>query len=190
MFINYITLMLVNMVAGLFLLAFFVYEGLDSPLQKRWIPGFGMTGAIALATGLHMIWTWPLSGSFNVAYGEMSVLFGIIFVGASLALALNLDLLSVAIYAFFAGIAAVLVGVRILDLGLTRRPLLSSVGFILTGLGGIFAAPALYLKTNQTLRLVGAIVLVIAALIWAVTGYMALWGHLASFSDWQPSTMQ
>jgi len=32
-----------------------------------------------------------------------------------------------------------------LNLGLTRQPLLSGIGFILTGLGGIFA-PTLYLK--------------------------------------------
>jgi putative membrane protein len=189
MFINYITLMLINMVAGLCLLAYFVYQGLGDINQKRWIPGFGMTGAIALTTGLHMIWHWPLPGSFNIAYGEMSVLFGILFMGASLALALNLDLLTVAIYAFFAGLAAVLVGVRIINLGLTRQPLLSGIGFILTGLGGIFAAPTLYLQTNRILRLVGVVVLIAAALIWALTGYMAYWGHLADYSKWVPSTM-
>lgn len=97
MFINYITLMLINMVAGLFILASFVYQDLAEIYPKRWIPGFGMTGAIALATGLHMIWTWPVPGSFNIAYGEMSVLFGTLFLGASLALAFGWDLITVAI---------------------------------------------------------------------------------------------
>lgn len=190
MFINYITLMLINMVAGLFLLAYFVYQGLGDTNQKRWIPGFGMTGAIALTTGLHMIFTWPVPGSFNIAYGEMSVLFGILFIGASLALAQDWDLLTVAIYGFFAGLAAVVIGVRIINLGLTRQPLLSGIGFILTGLSGICAAPALYLRTNRTLRLVGAAVLIAAALIWALTGYMAYWGHLADYSKWVPSPMK
>jgi putative membrane protein len=40
MFIDYITLMLINLVAGLILLATYVYFGLDEPNQKRWIPGF------------------------------------------------------------------------------------------------------------------------------------------------------
>lgn len=61
MFINYITLMLINLVVGLFLLAGYVYLGLSEAHQKRWIPGFGMVGAIALTTGLHMIFTWPRS---------------------------------------------------------------------------------------------------------------------------------
>jgi len=189
-FINYITLMLINMVAGLFLLAYYVYEGFDSKTQKQWIPGFGMTGAIALVTGLHMIFTWPVVGSFNIAYGELSVLFGIVFLGASISLAQGWDLLTVAIYAFFAGIAAILVGLRIINLGLTRQPLLSGVGFILTGLGGVCAAPALYLRTNRSLRLVGVVVLVAAALIWLLTGLLAYWGHLADYSKWAPSPMR
>jgi putative membrane protein len=189
MFINYITLMLVNMVAGLSLLAFYVYQGLGETNQKRWVPGFGMVGAIALATGLHTIWTWPLIGSFNIAYGEMSVLFGILFVGASIAIAQGWDLLTVAIYGFFAGVAAVVVGARILNLGLTRQPVLSAIGFILTGLGGILAAPTLYLQANRQWRLIGAIVLVVAALIWAFTGYMTYWGHIDTYQKWVPLTM-
>lgn len=190
MFINYITLMLINMVAALFLLAGYVYWGLDSRNQKQWIPGFGIAGAIALITGLHMIFSWPVPGSFNIVFGEMSVLLGILFVGASVALAVGWELLTIAIYAFFAGAAAILIGLRIINLGLTRTPFLSGIGFILSGLGGVFAAPTLYLQTNRTLRLIGAIVLVAAALIWAYTGYLAYWNHLADYSNWKPFPMR
>ncbi|MEC4814161.1 MAG: DUF981 domain-containing protein [Scytonema sp. PMC 1069.18] len=186
MFINYITLMLINLVAGLFLLAGFVYYGLGRDNQKRWVPGFGITGAIALVTGLHMIFTWPVIGSYNIAYGETTVLFGILFIGTAIALAQGWDLLTLAIYGFFAGLVAIVIGVRIINLSLTRSPLLSGIGFILTGLGGVFAAPTLYLNTNRTLRLVGAIVLVAAALVFAFTGYLAYWGHIADYSNWKP----
>lgn len=190
MFIDYITLMLINMVAGLFLLAYYVYQGLDGTDQKRWIPGFGITGGVALATGLHMIWTWPIGGSFNIAFGETTVLFGILFVGSAIALAQGWDLLTVAIYAFFAGLVAIVVGLRVINLGLTKQPLLAGIGFILTGLGGVFAAPTLYLKTNRTWRLIGAAVLILAALIWALIGYMAYWGHLDTFQKWVPTPMR
>lgn len=188
--INYITLMLINMVAGLVILAGFVYSGLDGTNPKRWIPGFGITGAIALTTGLHMIWQWPISGSYNIAYGETTVLFGALFVGTCLALAFGWDLLTITIYGFFAGVTAILIGVRIIDLELTRRPFISGLGFILTGLGGVFAAPALYWHTNRPFRLLGVGVLGLAALIWAFTGYMAYWGHLESFQQWTPPTMR
>ncbi len=190
MFIDYITLMLINMVAGLFMLAYYLYKGLDSPNQKQWIPGFGVTGAIALTTGLHMIFTWPVSGSFNIAFGESSVLLGILFVGTAIALAQGWELLTLAIYGFFAGVVAVVIGLRIINLGLTKQPFLSGIGFILTGLAGICAAPTLYLKTNRTWRLLGAIVLVAAALIWALTGYMSYWNHLESFNKWVPMPMR
>lgn len=191
MFVDYITLMLINMVAGLVLLADFVYRGLEGANPKRWIPGFGLVGAIALATGLHMIWTWPVPGSFNISFGETSVLFGALYVAASVALAMNWDLLTLTIYAFFAGLTAILVGVRIINLEQTRQPLVAGLGFILTGLGGVLAAPTLvYLKTNKGWRTLGAAVLLLAALIWAIIGYMAYWGHMASFSEWQPPVMR
>ncbi|MEH2357075.1 DUF981 family protein [Nostoc sp.] len=190
MFIDYITLMLINMVAGLFLLADYVYRGIDNSNQRPWIPGFGITGAIALTTGLHMSFTWPVMGSFNIAFGETSVLFGILFIAAAIALAQNWDLLTIAIYGFFAGAVAIVVGIRIINLNLTKQPLLSGIGFILTGLGGIFAAPTLYWKTNRTWRLIGVAVLIVAALIWALTGYLAYWNHLEGFQKWVPAPMR
>jgi uncharacterized membrane protein len=60
MFIDYVSLMLINMVAGLVLLAADVARGLDRPDRQQWIPGCEMTGSIALATGLPMVLTWPV----------------------------------------------------------------------------------------------------------------------------------
>ncbi|WP_339383837.1 DUF981 family protein [Fortiea sp. LEGE XX443] len=148
-------------------------RGLVSSNQKQWIPGFGVTGGIALTTGLHMMFTWPVRGSFNIAFGETTVLFGVLFIAAAIALAFGWDLWTVAIYAFFAGLVAIVVGIRIMNLNMIRTPVLSGIGFILTGLGGICAVPALYWKTSRTWRLTGAVVLIVAALIWAFIGYLA-----------------
>jgi putative membrane protein len=144
MFIDYITLMLINMVAGLVLLAYYLYAGLDAPEQKRWVPGFGLVGGIALTTGLHMTLTWPVPGSFNIAFGETTVLFGGLFTGTAFALSLGWELMTLGIYAFFAGLAAVVIGLRLIHLGLTKQPLFAGIGFILTGLSGILAAPTLF----------------------------------------------
>ena len=191
MFIDYITLMLINMVAGLVLLADFVYRGLDGANLKRWVPGFGLVGAIALATGLHMIWTWPVPGSFNISFGDTTVLFGGLYVAAAIAIAQGWDLLTLTLYAFFAGLTAILVGARIINLGQTRLPLLAGLGFILTGAGGVLAAPTLvYLRHNKGWRTLGAVVLLVAALIWAIIGYLGYWSHLEGFSDWQPPVMR
>ena len=133
---------------------------------------------------------WPLPGSYNIAFGESTVLFGVVFLGAALALSKGWDLLPVAIYAFFAGVEALLVGLRIIDLGLTKNPLVSGIGFILAGLGGIASAPGLsFLKKNETFRYIAAAVLILISIFWAYTFYNALWGHLESFTSWVPLTM-
>ncbi|MEM1279413.1 MAG: DUF981 domain-containing protein [Cyanobacteria bacterium P01_H01_bin.152] len=190
MFINYITLMLTNLVAGLVLLAAYVYWGLDDDRPTRWIPGFGVVGAIALVTGLHMTFTWPVIGSYNIAYGEASVLYGILFAGAAVALAQRWELITLAIYGFFAGVYSLVLGVRIINLGLTLLPFVSGLGFILAGLGGVCASPMLHFSKSKPFRLIGAILLVLAALIFAWINLFALWGHMADYGEWQPLPMR
>lgn len=191
MFIDYLTLMLVNMAAGLVLLADFVYRGLDGGNPKRWMPGFALVGAIALVTGLHMIFTWPIPGSFNISFGETTVLFGGLFMATAVAIAMGWDLLSLAVYAGFAGLVAITVGLRIITLGQTQLPVVAGLGFVLTGLGGLLAAPTLMaFRYNRYWRRTGSLVLLIAALIWLVIGLGAYWDHLSTFQDWQPAPLR
>jgi putative membrane protein len=190
MFIDYLTLLMINLTAGTALLAYFILRGVSGENSKPFAAGFGVVGLIAFLGGGHMALHWPLPGSHNIAFGESSLLFGAVFLGAALALAKGWDLMPVAIFAFFAGVQAVLVGVRIIDLGLTKHPIASGIGFILAGMGGVAAAPGLnLLKKNQTFRYLAAGVLIVVTAFWAYTFYNALWGHLESFATWMPLTM-
>jgi len=189
--IDYLTLLLVNMAAGFLLLGAYLYRGLDDADQRRWAPAFIITGLVAFLFGLHLTVTWPLTGVYNIVFGEMSVFFGALFLGAGLALALNWSLCIVALYALLPGLAAIVVGARIIDLSLTSAPIISGLGFILSGLAGLFAAPALALGQRFRLaRWVVALALAAAALIWLYTGLNAYWAHLARFSDWTPLPMR
>jgi putative membrane protein len=191
MFIDYVSLLLVNMVAGYVLLALYVYRGLDDPLNRRWFPGFLMVGLVAFIFGGVMTITWPLPGPFSALYGEFSVLYGVIFLGAAAALAFQWSLLPVTIFAFFAGLGAVETGVRIINAHLTNEPIMSGVGFILSGLGGVFAAPTLrFFRENRPFRLIGVVVLLGAAAIWAITTGMEYWLHPAFFAKWTPLVMR
>lgn len=190
MFIDYLSLVMINMVAGTVLLAYYLWKGIDETDQRAYAAGFGGVGLVALITGLMISFTWPLPGSYNVGFGETTTLFGVVFLGTALALSQGWSLIPIAIYAFFAGVDAVIVGIRILSLGLTQEPLLSAVGFVLAGLGGIFAAPFfMFFRNNRVFRMLAVLVLLATAVIWAVTFYGALWGHLASFAKWLPPTM-
>jgi len=178
--------MLINMAAGLVVLAWYVFSGIKDSNQSRWAPAFAIPGLVAVLCGLRMAWVWPLPGVYNTAYGDTSVLLGMLFLGAAWSLATNRDLAPLGIYAFFAGLAAVLVGVRIINLHLTLQPVLSGVGFILTGSAGVFAGVALHRRKSRLVRSVGSLVLLASAAIWALSGYMGYWAHLEMFGKWVP----
>jgi len=190
MFIDYLTLIMINMVAGTVILAHYIWKGIDELDQRPYAAAFGAVGLIGVVTGLQLSFTWPLPGSFNVGYGDATTLFGVVFLATAVALSQGWDLLPVTFYAFFAGIDAIIVGIRILSLGLGQEPLVAAVGFVLSGLGGVFSAPFfMFFKNNKLVRYAAIVVLLVAAGIWAVTFYSSLWGHMASFSKWLPATM-
>jgi putative membrane protein len=191
MFIDFLSLLLVNMGAGLVVLAWYVFDGLDDQEQGRWAPAFGMVGLIAVVFGGYIVTHWPLPGPYNSIFGEMSVLFGIIFLGAAWALARGWNLVPVACYAFFAGAMAIISGARIAFSGLTAQPALSTAGFVLTGLGGIFACPTLlFFRHSRAFRTVAALVLVAAAATWLLTAGMEYWLHPPMWKDWTPTIFQ
>ena len=177
-FIDYVTLMLVNMVAGLFILGCFIWRGPDDEGRIHWAPAFAICGLVATICGFAMTFTSPIPKPYSMAFGEMSVLLGVLFLGTAWALSKGWRLMPLAIYGFFAGAAAIALGLRIIELGLTAKPLLSGIGFILTGMAGVMAPLAIWQSEQKELRFLSAIVLYAAAAIWATTGYMAYWMHI------------
>jgi len=190
MFIDYLTLVMINLVAGSVLLAYYLWKGIDEKDQRPYAAAFFVAGLVGVVTGFQLSFTWPLPGSFNVAYGDADTLFGIVYLGTAIALWQGWSLIPISIYAFFAGIDAIIGGMRLYSLNLGQEPLVAAVGFILAGLGGVFSFPFLqWFKKNQTVRWIAIAVLVVTAGIWAVTFYAALWAHMASFAKWLPATM-
>ncbi|MGD9109763.1 MAG: DUF981 domain-containing protein [Phycisphaerales bacterium] len=178
MFIDYVTLMLINIAAGLCVLAFFVATSVHKDDHRAWSPAFAIVGFVATITGFTMSFTWPLPYPYNIAFGELSVMFGVLYLATALACAKGWNLLPIAIYAVLAGATAVLVGIRFIDLGLSKSPVFSGIGFILTGLAGVLMPMLLCLKKFKVIRLLGALLPLAAAFVWAWTGYLAYWNHL------------
>lgn len=190
-FPDYVTLLLTNMVAGHFLLAAYLLSGMNAPEKKPWAAAFLVVGGVAVTSGLHMAWTWPLPGPFNSAFGEMSVLFGAAFLGAALLVWRNARLTIVGFYALFAGLAALLIGIRLIQLELTHKPILSGMGFICSGLAGVLAGPVFSWPKSRGLRYAAVVVLIAGGLIWALTAYGAFWMHMETFSQWiSPVTLE
>ena len=177
-FIDYVTFMLINMVAGLLVLGCFVWKDVAAENRQRWAPAFAIPGLGASICGFTMFFTWPLPHPYSIAYGEMSAMLGLLFLGTAWCLAKQWDLMPLGLYALPAGAAAVLIGIRFIGLGMTNAPMLSGTGFILTGAGGVFSLLVLLNPQNKPFRRAGAILLWIAAAIWAYTGYLAYWMHI------------
>jgi putative membrane protein len=181
---------MINLVAGTVLLAYYLWRGIDEKDQRPYAAAFFGVGLLSLVTGLQLSFTWPLPGSYNVGYGDTTTLFGVVFLATSLALWQGWNLLPVSIYAFFAAIDALIVGVRIWSLQLTQEPLISAVGFVLSGLAGLGVFPFfMWFRKNKTVRWIGILLLLGTAVLWGITFYGSLWGHMASFSKWVPATM-
>ncbi len=185
MFIDFLTTVMINLVAGSVLLAYYLWKGIDEKDQRPYAAAFFIVGLVGLVTGLKLAFTWPLPGSFNVGYGDAATLFGAVFLAASISLWQGWDLLPVSIYAFFAGIDAIIVGISLYANKLGQEPVVAAVGFILAGLGGLGAFPFfMWFKDNKVVRWIAIIVLLAAAAIWAVTFYSALWAHMTAFAKW------
>ena len=190
MFIDYLTLVMVNLVAGSVLLAYYIWKGIDEKDQRSYAAAFFITGLVGLVTGLQLSFTWPLPGSFNVGYGDAAALFGAVYLATGLALWQGWDLVPVSIYSFFAGIDAIIVGFSLYANKLGQEPFVAAVGFILAGLGGVGAFPFLqWFKDNKAVRWIAIIVLLLTAAIWGFTFYSALWAHMTAFAKYVPATM-
>jgi len=140
-------------------------------------------------TGFHVIFTWPLPGSYNIAFGEMAVFFGVLFLVAGLAVLFEWDLFTLGVYAVFVGAASIELGIRIFVLKMTSEPLVAAGGFILTGLMAVLTLPVYYLRRFVVVRGLAALGLLGSAAIWVMTGILAYWQHLVAFSKWVPAFM-
>ncbi len=189
MFIDYLALMLVNLGAGLALLALYLFANPDKAARRSWAAGFFAVGFLGLVTSLPMVVMWPLPGVFNIAYGEPGLYLSLAFLAAAITLVFEWEPYVPAIYGLFGGIYAIVVGIRMANLHLSSHPTVALTGFVLTGIGGILVLPAVHYRANRTLTIVTAVILGLAALLWLYVGYVAAWGHMQDFAKYLPASM-
>ena len=188
MFIDFTGVMLVGIGAGFVILADYLFRSPEAESRAPWAAGFFAAGLLGLLTSLPMVLTWPLPGAYNIAFGEPALYLSIAFLGAGITLALRWEPLIPAIYGAFGGLIAIVVGLRIGNLGLTKEPVLTLVGYVAAGLGGVLTLPAIQYRQVRAIALTGAACLVVAAVVFLFIGYEAYWGHLAAFAKWVPAT--
>jgi putative membrane protein len=189
MFIDYLSLMLVNTGAGLALLAHYLFTAPKEGHRRGWAAGFFAAGLLGVVTALPMVITWPLPGSFNIVYGEAALYLSFTFLAAAVTLTFEWEPLIPALFGVPGALYAIIGGFRILNLGMGSQPTVAMLGYVLTGLGGLLTVPAINYRNQRWWSILAALVLGIAAIIWLFTGYDAMWSHLADFAKYLPPTL-
>ncbi len=190
MYINFVTLLLAYVILSFTLQAFYVFEALEEPKAPAWASSFFALALLGLIGGFYMVFTWPIPGSYNIIFGEPVILLAVFQLAAAFNIYYNYSLMPVGALSAIAGIIVGFIGYRIIDLELTIVPVLSGLGFLTTGLVGILTPPLLHWRDRKSWRKLYGIVCIIPVLIWLVFLFMAYWGHLNEFQDWQPNHYQ
>ncbi|MGC8545803.1 MAG: DUF981 family protein [Athalassotoga sp.] len=187
MFIDYVTIQLIAAASGLLFAGIYTLKYRSGKSNSSWIYGFWMIGFILLVTGLDMIFTWPLPGSYNIIFGEPSVWFGALLISIGVAIKSNSDLLPLALLSSAGGLINIVISVDILIYSMTQSPIIAFGGFITSGLGALMAPLGL---KSKSIRWIIFILLVLSAIAFAVTGYGAYYQHASDFAHYLPPTMK
>lgn len=188
MFIDYVTIQLIAAASGLLFAGIYSIK-FDTPFKSRvsWIYNFWMVGTILLATGLYMIFTWPLPGAYNIIFGEPSVWFGMLLIFLAFAIRAEVDLMPLTLLFSAGGLINLVISADVLIYNMTQSPTLAFVGFFTSGLGALLVPFGL---KSKAVRWIIAILLIIAAVVFAVTGFGAYYQHASNFAKWIPLTMR
>ncbi len=171
---DYLTAVFTSMAAGAAFLAAYLWEE-EREDPRAWALAFALPGLVLSLTGLHMALTQPLPGTASAVYGEPALLFGVLLLGKAWALAQGWDRRPVSAYAFFAGLATLLLAFRLGDYEETGYPLATGIAYVLLGGTGLMAWPVqALLRGHRAARFAGGIVLLAAAILFVVAAY----GHL------------
>jgi putative membrane protein len=196
MFVDYLTVMMVAVVAGAVLTIVYGLMFLDAPLadQRPWGWAFGIVGLLLGVTGLHLVLTWPLPGAYNIVMGEPALYFGVVLLGTAFAIRAGESLMPLAVLAIFGGIANIFLSIAMLVHGLSRNPPLWALAYAAIGLAAVLAPLVVHkVRALRWVPLVAGGLLAIGALIFALGGYGAYLEHTSAeggFAKWVPPAMR
>lgn len=196
MFVDYLTVMMVAVVAGAVLTIAYGLMFIEAPLadQKPWGWAFGIVGLLLGATGLHLVLTWPLPGAYNIVMGEPALYFGLVLLGTGFAVRAGESLMPLAVLAIFGGMANIFLSIAMLVHGLSRNPPLWALAYAAIGLAAVLSPLVLHrVRALRWVPLVAGGLLAVGALIFALGGYGAYLEQTSAdegFGKWVPPAMR
>jgi uncharacterized membrane protein len=153
-------------------------EEKNQSLRRGIAAAIGACGLYLFLSGFAISLIWPFAISdrvYNVLFGGIATLGGLVLLAGAYALFLNADLRSVSYLAAIAGLYAAVDAYAIISNGLTESPLLAALGYLSFTAPAILSIPAAHAKSRwwRWLFTVFALVFAAAWLYQAVTFTLA-----------------
>lgn len=148
--------------------------------RKGLAAAIGVCGAYLFLTGLAISLTWPFAmsgGAYNVLFGGVATLGGLLLLATSATLFLNANLAAVSYFALVAGLYAAVDAFAMVNYGLTKDPMLSALGYLSFSATAVLSVPATHTE-NKALRWIFAIFAILFAIAWGYQAANFTWSHL------------
>jgi len=134
------------------------YDPLKAPIEEKnrslklgFAAAIGACGLYLFLSGVAISFIWPFAlsgGVYNVLFGGIATLGGLVLLAGALALFLNADLRPVTYLAAVAGIYSVVDAYAIVSNGLTSSPLLAALGYLSFSAPAFLSVPAVHSKSK------------------------------------------
>lgn len=149
-------------------------------LRTGFAAAIGASGLYLFITGIAISFTWPYAfsgGVYNILFGGVAALGGLVLLAASVALFLNAGLSAVSYFAVVAGLYAVVDAIAMVNYRLTKSPELSALGYLSFAAAAFLSVPATH-SDNKWLRWLFAVFAFLFAIAWLYQAANFTWGHL------------
>lgn len=150
-----------------------------------------LIGLFMVVTGLWGQFTWPLPGSYNTLFYDPLLSLGLLLVGFFFAVRYKVRLAYLGFFGLLVGLMVIVYGYQGYQIGLTSAPIMMLAMYIFYGASGILAYPVSLIADRlpghkrgtvwigwYVLLFAFCIVLLVAGLLSAGTGYFAVSQHL------------
>jgi uncharacterized membrane protein len=140
----------------------------DSKLQMGFAAAIGACGFYLFTAGADISFTWPFTlsgGVYNVLFGGIATLGGLLLLAVSLTLFLKADLRFAAYFAAIVGLYSVIDAYAIIHYGLTNAPLLAALGYLSFAAPAFLSVPATH-SENKLWRWLFVLFAILFAVAW------------------------
>ncbi|MGA2681460.1 MAG: DUF981 family protein [Candidatus Bathyarchaeia archaeon] len=140
----------------------------------------GAAGSYLFLSGMMISFRWPFnlsSGVYNVLFGGIATLGGLVLLTGAISLFLNANLKPVSYFAAFVGLYAFVDAYSILKYSLTSSPLTSALGYLSFAAPALLSVPAAHFA-NKWWRWLFVLFSILFAVAWLYQAANFTYAHL------------